>query len=118
MKVFYEKPLITDIQIYGVTYECDHPVYNRCTLFLLEKDTGIAVIQQRFDPKTKHTWWGEIDPYLANDIYLSKNFMPFLSENAAQVNDIGLYPTFPVRQLMWSLRLPPVKKEVWETRFN
>ncbi len=53
--------------MYGEIYICDHPVYNRCTLFKIE-DAGLAVIQQRFDPVTKQTWWSEIDPWLSDCI--------------------------------------------------
>ena len=116
MKVFYERPPCS-IQIYGKTYVCDHEVYDRCTLFKRDDGAGIAVIQQRFDPKTKHTWWGEIDPELANDIYLSEKYLEFMDENARLPDEKGLYPTFPVRKVMWSVRIPPVRKEKWETSF-
>ena len=46
--------------MYGETYICDHPVYNRCTLYQIDKK-GLAVIQQRYDSETKKTWWSEIN---------------------------------------------------------
>jgi len=30
----------------------------------------------------------------------------------------GLYPTITVRQLMWALKIKPLKKERWETCFD
>lgn len=53
MRYHYEKPQIY-LSMYGVRYVCEHPVYNSCTLFLIG-DKGLAVIQQRFDARTKTT---------------------------------------------------------------
>ena len=58
MRDHYEKPARFHA-VYGQLYICDHPVYNRCTLYLIT-DKGLAVIQQRFDARTKTTWWSEI----------------------------------------------------------
>ena len=49
--------------MYGIKYACNHPLYSFCTLFKIG-DRGIAVIQQRFDPDTKTTWWSDIDTEL------------------------------------------------------
>lgn len=73
MRYHYEKSGIFT-SMYGEVYECDHPVYNRCTLFKIGK-LGLAIIQQRYDPKTKRTWWTEIDPWLNDDLYLHPKFM-------------------------------------------
>ena len=51
MRYHYEKSGIFT-SMYGEVYECDHPVYNRCTLFKIGK-LGLAIIQQRYDPKQK-----------------------------------------------------------------
>ena len=32
MRYHYEKPIIYT-SMYGTIYECDHPVYDRCTLY-------------------------------------------------------------------------------------
>ena len=69
MRYHYEKPSRYHA-VYGQLYICNHPVYNRCTLYLIA-DKGLAVIQQRFDARTKTTWWSEIDPWVANEIYLN-----------------------------------------------
>lgn len=115
MRYHYEKPAIF-VSMYGTTYECSHPVYSKCTLFV-EGDKGIAVIQQRYDEKTKHTWWGEIDPWLTDDIYLHENFETVFKDRAKTCMD-GLYPTMTIRQLMWALKMKPMPKERWETCFD
>lgn len=68
MRYHFEKPELYANQ-YGKVYICDHPVYSRCTLYVIG-EKGLAVIQQRFDPLSKRTYWGEIDPWLTDVIYL------------------------------------------------
>lgn len=115
MRYHYEKPTIY-LTIYGRTYTCDHPVYDRCTIFQIG-GTGLAVIQQRFNPWTKHTWWGEIDPWLNDDIFLHPGFKEYFEERSGPCKD-GLYPTVTIRQLMWALKMKPIPKEPWETVFD
>lgn len=115
MRYHYEKPSIY-LSMYGSTHTCDHPVYSRCTLYT-DGDVGIAVIQQRYNAKTKQTWWGEIDPWLTDDIYLHKNFAE-LFEKRARIGTNGIYPTITIRQLMWALKMKPMPKERWETCFD
>jgi hypothetical protein len=102
--------------MFGERYICDHPVYDTCTLFKID-NRGLAVIQQRYDEKTKSTWWSEIDPWLANDLYLHPKFLDFFEERSGECTD-GLYPTVTVRQLMWALKMKPIKRERWETLFD
>ena len=52
MRYHYQKPDIYR-SMYGETYICNHPVYNKCTLFRIG-DNGLAVIQQRFNAETKN----------------------------------------------------------------
>lgn len=94
MRYHYEKPPIY-LSMYGQRYCCDHPVYNHCTLFLVG-ERGLAVIQQRYDPETKHTFWAEVDEWLTD----------------------GLYPTVTIRQIMWALKMKPLPKQPWETVFD
>ena len=102
--------------MYGRTYICNHPVYNRCTLFELDQ-RGLAVIQQRYDSDTKQTWWGELDPWLPNDLYLHPKFKTFFDERSGpSVNDI--YPTVTIRQIMWALKMKPLPRKQWETVFD
>ena len=115
MRYHYDKPTIF-MSKYGETYTCDHPVYNKCTLFKI-KDLGLAIIQQRFDSKTKSTYWSEIDPWLNDDLYLHPKFIQFFKERAGKsVNE--LYPTVSIRQIMWALRMKPMPREQWETYFD
>ena len=116
MRYHYKKSL-RDKAYYQYVYSCDHPVYSKCTLFKIN-DKGLAVIQQRYDPSNKTTWWTEIDDHLVDDIYLSEKFIDYFNKKADHINDKGLYPTVTVRQIMWALRMKPLKKEPWETVFD
>lgn len=102
--------------MYGMTYTCDHPVYNSCTLYQMN-NKGLAVIQQRYDSETKTTRWGEVDPWLTDELYLHPKFKELFNERSGECMD-GLYPTITVRQLMWALKMKPLKKERWETCFD
>lgn len=115
MRYHYEKPTIYS-SIYGTIYTCNHPIYDRCTLFKIN-NKGLAVIQQRFDSDNKHTYWGEIDPWLTDELYLHINFEKFFNERAGECRD-GLYPTVTIRQIMWGLKMKPMPKERWETCFD
>lgn len=115
MRYHYSQPTVY-FSMYGETYECDHPVYFKCTLFKIGS-RGLAIIQQRFNPVDKSTTWGEIDPWLTDDLYLHKNFKTFFDERAGEIED-GLYPTVTIRQIMWALKMKPLKRERWETCFD
>ena len=115
MRYHYEKPSIY-LSKYGKTYLCDHPVYNKCTLFKIF-DRGLAVIQQRYDLDTKKTWWGEIDPWMTDVLYLHPKFKEYFDERSGAARD-GLYPTVTIRQIMWALKLKPIQRERWETCFD
>lgn len=115
MRYHYEKPDMYSC-LFGKRYNCNHPIYDRCTLYLID-DRGLAVIQQRFDPYAKTTWWDEVDPWLVDNIYLNLGFKKYFDERAKTATD-GLYPTVTVRQIMWALKLKPIKRERWETVFD
>lgn len=115
MRYHYEKPEIY-LSMYGMKYVCNHPVYNCCTLFLIG-DKGLAVIQQRYNETDKSTRWGEIDPWITDDLYLHPNFKEFFDQRSGECKD-GLYPTVTIRQIMWALKLKPLPKERWETCFD
>lgn len=115
MRYHYEKPSMY-LSMYGTVYECDHPVYHKCTLFTIG-DKGLAVIQQRYDDISKHTWWGEIDPWLTDGLYLHPRFKSFFDERAGEC-EYGLYPTVTIRQIMWALKMKPIQRERWETCFD
>ena len=113
MRYHYEKPSVYT-SVYGTLYLCDHPVYNRCTLYLIG-DKGLAVIQQR--QHKKFTYWTEIDPWIVDDLYLHENFKEFFESRAGECTD-GLYPTVTIRQIMWGLKMKPIKRQQWETYFD
>lgn len=115
MRYYYEKPDFY-LSLYGETYFCDHPVYTKCTLYSIG-NKGLAVIQQRHDNKTKHTWWSEIDSWLTDPIYLNPLFKKYFDRKAERCCE-GLYPTVTVRQIMWALKMKPLKRERWETVFD
>ena len=115
MRYHFDKPEIY-VSMYGEIYICDHPVYNRCTLYKMNKK-GLAVIQQYYDSATKHTWWQEVEPWLTDALYLREGFKAFFDERAGECVN-GLYPTVSVRQIMWALKMKPLKRERWETVFD
>lgn len=115
MRYHYKKPEIY-APIYGNTYLCSHPVYDRCTLFTID-NKGLSIIQQRYDPKSKRTWWGELDPWLPNELYLHPKFKEYFDKRAGECVD-GLYPTVTVRQIMWALKMKPIPRKRWETCFD
>ena len=115
MRYHYEKPTKYS-NAYGHTYTCDHPAYDKCTLYKIG-NRGLAIIQQRYDADTKRTWWGEIDPWLTDELYLHTRFKRFFDERAGECVD-GLYPTASIRQIMWSLKIKPIPRERWETSFD
>lgn len=115
MRYHHEKPSIY-VSMYGQTHKCNHPVYNKCTLFK-RNDIGLAIIQQRYEEGVKTTWWGEIDPWLTDILYLHPNFIEFFNSRAGKATD-GLYPTVTIRQIMWALKMKPIKRERWETCFD
>lgn len=115
MRYHFKKPSVY-LSAYGEVYICDHPVYDRCTLYKAD-DKGLAVIQQRFYPATKTTRWRELEPWLTDVLYLANGFQQLFAERAGVCTD-GLYPTMTVRQLMWALKMKPLPKERWETVFD
>lgn len=115
MRYHYETPPHY-ISMYGETYACDHPVYNRCTLYKIG-NKGLAVIQQRYIPETKSTYWSEIDPCLTDELYLNPRFREYFGKRAGVCKG-GSYPTVTVRQIMWALKIKPLPKQRWETVFD
>lgn len=115
MRYHYEKP---DLYLtnYGEIYHCNHPVYSTCTLFTIG-NRGLAVIQQRYIPGSKSTYWTEIDPWLNDSLYLHPKFKKFFDERAG-IKEDDLYPTVTIRQIMWALKMKPIPRQRWETCFD
>ena len=116
MRYYYEKPQYYNAH-YGTLYLCNHPLYDRCTLFTIN-NKGLAVIQQRFEPNSKHTFWTEIDPWLCDTLYLNENFLDYFMKHGGISDDNGLYPTVTIRQIMHALKIKPLHKDIWETVFD
>ena len=116
MRYHYKIPADTR-QIAGETYECPNSsIYKRGTLFK-EGEAGLVLIQQRYNPNTKVTWWTEIDPWIASDLYLSDDFENMFKLYASPArNDI--YPALTVRQAMYMCHMKPLEKQSWETTFT
>ncbi len=85
MRYHFDKPEIY-LSLYGKRYICEHPVYNSCTLYRIEK-RGLAVIQQRFDSETKSTWWSEVDPWITDALYLHPDFREYFEMRAGACTD-------------------------------
>lgn len=115
MRYHYERPAIYS-SMYGTTYNCNHPVYDSCTLYLIG-ELGLAVIQQRYNLTRKYTYWTEIDPWMTDVLYLHPKFKDFFDKRAGERTD-DLYPTVTIRQIMWALKLKPLPRERWETCFD
>ena len=112
MRYHHETP---DFYYFQKAYIVDHPLYDRATLY--SKDGfGLCVIQQRLDGKK--TYWTEIDDWLVEEIRSAKGFSTYFWQHAGKMRKDGIYPTVTVRQIMWSLRLKPIKRERWETVFD
>ena len=115
MRYHYQKPDIY-LSMYGELYICNHPVYDRCTLFTIG-NKGLAVIQQRFSADTKSTYWTEVDSWLTDSLYLHPKFKEYFDSRSGECTD-GLYPTVTIRQIMWALKMKPIQRQRWETCFD
>ena len=115
VRYHYEKPTMY-LSIYERTYICDHPVYNKCTLFEIDNN-GLVVIQQLFNSDTKTSYWNKVDPWLTDDLYLHPKFKDFFENRSSECKN-GLYPTVMIRQIMRALKMKPIPKERWETCFD
>ncbi len=112
MRYYYE----CDNRIANTKYLCkiDHPLYSSCSL-VLEGNKGLAIVQKRFNSKMKIFWYGAADSWLVEDIVTNEGWDSYFAKNSGDCTD-GLYPTVTVRQVMWTLRMKPLKKEWWESQ--
>lgn len=115
MRYFQDQPKLYKA-VYGETYISSNPVYVKGTLFRIGKK-GLVVIQQRYREEDKSTWWDEIDPWLRNPIFLNTRFSEFFESFASEEKEDG-FNTVTIRQIMWALRMKPIKRERWETVFD
>lgn len=112
MKYHYTKPDKWDK--HGDIYRSGNKLFNKATIFRNGK-LGIIVIQQHFNPETKHMWWGEVDPWIASDILSNERFEEVFYKFASEKIPGGDFPVIQLRKLMWELRMKPLKKEFWES---
>lgn len=113
MRYYTEKPKgVTNTRRY--TYECNHPLYSQCTV-IKKDEKGLAIVQMRYNAKLKIFWYGPIDSWLAEEIVNQAGFESYFAEHAEKPSD-GLYPTVTSRQIMWALRMKPLKKSEWESQ--
>lgn len=89
MRYYHEKPEIY-ASMYGECYICNHPIYNRRTLFKID-DRGLAVIQQRFNIDAKTIWWSELDPWLTDVLYLHPKFKSYFDDRSGVYGRIISY---------------------------
>lgn len=113
MKGYYNTKTKYPRSKYAKTYNCKHPLYQTCTLFM-NGDLGLAVVQKRFNESQRIFWWGAIDPWIADDMYISELFNTVFSRLARPADENGFYPTVTVRKLMYALGMKPLKKAYWE----
>ena len=72
------------------------------------------MIQQRYKAFDKSTSWTSIDPWIIDDIYNQADFKKYFNKYG-QAPVEGIFPTVTVRQIMWALRMKPIKRQQWET---
>lgn len=115
---YFREPKRVKKATHGFKYSCSsHPLYNQCTLYFDgATGKGLAVIQQRFNRRTKTTMWGPIDVDLIDDIYDQDGFDLYFQDHARRMDPDGLYPTITVRELMWILRMKPLPRMFWESK--
>ena len=113
---YYYKPSNGTKSGAGETYICDHPLFNRATLFK-SGNRGLLIVQEHYNKKTKARLWGPVVPWLSYDIYTNANFEEFFDKNATEADENGLFPVFPIRKVMWALRMKPLQREAWESGF-
>ena len=106
MRYYYEK-------FETKMYNCDHPLYDTCTLYYKD-DKGLAVVQQRYNSKMKIAYWSCIDSWLIYDICNREGFAEYFAQNSSEPDTDGLYPTVTVRKLMNALKMKPLRKNIWE----
>ena len=58
-----------------------------------------------------------MDPWLTDTLYLHPNFRKYFEDRSGSGTD-GLYPTITIRQIMWALKIKPIKRKRWETCFG
>ena len=113
MRYFTEKP-VSALSTRKYTYECNHPLYSSCSL-IQKDDKGLAIVQRRFNSRMKVFWYSEADSWVIDSILKHDGFESYFAKHGGECKD-GLYPTVTVRQVMWALKMKPLKKAWWESQ--
>ena len=58
-----------------------------------------------------------MDPWITDDLYLHPRFKEYFDTHSGMAMD-GLYSTVTLRQIMWALKMKPIKRDRWETVFD
>ena len=117
MRKMYDMPEEIPAYKHAKFYTCKHPLYSAGTLYSLPDGRGIVVVQRKFNDRLKVWYWSHVEPAIAEDIWQNSALDKYLRLYGELPED-GLYPTIPVRRLMWALGMPPIPKEYWEKEFD
>ena len=90
-----------------------HPLYNSCRLCRISDEEGLAIVQLRFNPNLKVFWYDAPDSWIMDELLKHPGFSNYVFEHADECKD-DVYPTVTVRQVMYALKMKPLKKEWWE----
>ena len=93
----------------------NHPLYNSCCLFETKEGTGLAIVQRYFNPKMKVYWYGAVESWIMDEVVKHDDFLPYIYKNSEEAI-LGVYPTVNIRQVMYALKMKPLKKEWWESQ--
>lgn len=113
MRYYTERPgAMSRIRRYR--YKCNHMLYSECTL-LQDEEKGLVIVQKRFNARLKIFWYGPVESWLMDEISRQPGYTSYFDEHAEKPSD-GIYPTVTVRQIMWALRMKPLRKDEWESQ--
>lgn len=115
MRYHYQKPDIY-LSMYGELYICNHPVYDRCTLFTIG-NKGLAVIQQRFSADTKKSHMDR-GRFMADRLFIFTSKIQGIFRQPIRRVYGRIIPTVTIRQIMWALKMKPIQRQRWETCFD
>ena len=114
MRYFYEKP--EEAKDHSIYFKrVNHPLYNSCRLYMISEEEGLAIIQKRFNSKLKVFFYSAPDSWIMDEILKCSGFVDYTFKHAGECKD-GIFPTVTVRQVMYALKMKPLKKEWWESQ--
>lgn len=82
---------------------------------MINDEEGLAIVQKRFNRKLKVFFYNAPDAWVMDEILHSSGFVDYVFKHAGACTD-GMFPTVTVRQVMYALKMKPLKKELWETQ--